>query len=239
MAIFPCPQCDKKMKAPDDAEGKKLRCPHCETMLVIGEDGLEVFERATTTSRSSRLRDDEDEDDLPIRKRRRDDEDDEDEDDRPRKRRRDDEEDEDEEDRPRKKKKRRRSGGIPAWVWIAAGGGLAAAAGLILLFVFVVGGSKFGKVKEGMSEQEVRDLLGPPFRDTPGDPAFGGPKIAMWTHPPLGQGEQFDPTKTSKVKEILVVFFENGKVKTTQRVTESDARAGKLPIAPPTRRSRF
>src|SRR5437764_919780 len=37
MAIHPCPSCDKKMRTPDDAEGKKLRCPHCQSMLVVAE----------------------------------------------------------------------------------------------------------------------------------------------------------------------------------------------------------
>src|SRR5262249_39067662 len=132
-----------------------------------------------------RPRDEDEKDDRPQRKRRRDDDDDDDED-RPRSRRRDEDEDEEEdedEDRPRKKKKKkRRGGGIPMWVWFAGGGGILAV-GLVVLLIFVLGGSgnKFGKVKEGMTVQEVKDLLGTPTIDG----ISNGNGAAVWYDPPV------------------------------------------------------
>ena len=48
--ISACPSCDKKLKTPDDAEGKKIRCPTCKTMLVITEDGLDIYKNGVQTS---------------------------------------------------------------------------------------------------------------------------------------------------------------------------------------------
>ena len=52
------------------------------------------------------------------------------------------------------KKKRKNSGGIPVWVWIASGAAACVLIGVVLWLV-LSGGSKFSKVKEGMTEQEI------------------------------------------------------------------------------------
>ena len=33
--LVTCAQCQKILKAPDNAAGKKARCPHCETVMVV------------------------------------------------------------------------------------------------------------------------------------------------------------------------------------------------------------
>ena len=105
--IIPCPGCDKKIKVPDGAEGKKLRCANCESILLVTEDGLEVAKKAavqtTTDKPSSRPARkpapvDEDEEDRPKSKRRKQDDDEDDEPKSKRGSRDEDEEDEDEED---------------------------------------------------------------------------------------------------------------------------------------------
>lgn len=63
-----CPECDARLKAPDDAAGKTIRCPKCTARLVVpGGDGGEPDDRPR---KPVRRRDDED-DDRPRPKRRR------------------------------------------------------------------------------------------------------------------------------------------------------------------------
>jgi len=215
MPVSACPSCDKKLKTPEDAEGKKIRCPGCQTMLVITEDGLEEFEDAPVRTGvkkagagpSRKRAVDDDEDDEPRKKRRSRDDDDEDDDDAPKSKRRSrDDDDDDDDDRPRKKKKKR---GIPMWVWLASGGGGLVVI-LLILFLFVFGGgSNFDKIKEGMTSKEVTDILGEPFE---GDTKSTG----VWLYPRIDKKDikdMSDMSKLAKVKESLTVFFENGKVK--------------------------
>src|SRR5262249_59815669 len=136
---------------------------------------------------------------------------DDDEDDRPRRTRRSDPDEDDEEDRPRK---RRRSGGggIPVWVWIAGGGGLLAIGLIVVLVLVLTGGGGYDKIKEGMSEKEVRDIMGKPDLEL----IMGGNGSMTWT---------------KSDKEAIVVVFQNGKVLKKQRidVKELTKDMGKFP----------
>src|SRR5262245_3040168 len=147
MAILACPSCGMKIKVLE-AEGKKVRCPGCDKVLAVSEDGLELAARTEVKSSApARDRsDDDDRDDRPRRSRR-----DQDDDDEPRRRSRDD----DERRRPRPKKSQ---GGMPWWVWLIIGGGSAAIVAVVLVLL-LKGGSKFDKVKDGMTRKEVIDLL--------------------------------------------------------------------------------
>jgi LSD1 subclass zinc finger protein len=224
-AIHPCPSCEKKLKIPDGAEGKKIRCPHCKTLLLISEDGLELAEGAPAAAAAKpaakpakkRPVEDDEDDDRPAKKRGRDDDEEEDEDDRPRSKKkapaRDNDEDEpaddDDDDRPSRRKKK---GGpsffskIPKWGWYAGGGGVAAILILIILFVFVLGGSDFGKIKDGMTEDEVTKIL-------------GKPNLSMSSNGKLVAGRWLKPDPL-KPKEAIDISFEGGKVKKKERVTD-------------------
>jgi uncharacterized protein YbaR (Trm112 family) len=37
MLNFACPSCQKKIKAPDDAAGKKVKCPACQAVFVVSQ----------------------------------------------------------------------------------------------------------------------------------------------------------------------------------------------------------
>ena len=47
---FQCPQCDKKLKAPDSAAGRSSNCPRCNAVVTCPEpdDDGEVFEMQLT-----------------------------------------------------------------------------------------------------------------------------------------------------------------------------------------------
>src|SRR5207249_8412906 len=40
--IYDCPECGRKVTAPDELAGKKARCPFCQS--VVGVPGAEVYE---------------------------------------------------------------------------------------------------------------------------------------------------------------------------------------------------
>src|SRR4051812_37127812 len=101
-----CPDCDRTMKVPDDAEGKKIRCPGCRAILLVAEDGLRAG--AAKSARKATREDDEEE---PARSKRR-----------------------EAEEKPKKKKKKRR-GGVPAWVWITGGLAACLLVGVTLVLV--------------------------------------------------------------------------------------------------------
>jgi hypothetical protein len=205
-AVHECPSCDKKIKIPDGAEGKKLKCPGCQTSLLITEDGLELAQKqavqsAAKPTRKAAPRDEDDEDEPRAKKRRGDDDEDDDDEPRSKKRRGDDDED-DEDDRPAKKRKK---GGMPMWVWLAAGGGGVVVV-LIILFVFVLGGggTKFKEVKKGMTDKQVVDLIGPPMD---GDTKT----VGQWYNPKTTKGD-LAAGKVLNMKESLTVTFKDGKV---------------------------
>lgn len=206
-AIVPCPSCEKKLKVPDDAEGKKIRCPHCKSLLLITEDGLDLADgvAAKPAARPSKKRaaDDEDDDDRPARKKGRDDDDDEDDRPRGKKRAADDDEEPEDEDRPsRRRKKASFFAKIPKWGWYAGGGGIAAIILIIVLILVLSGGggpsvATFEKVSNGMTPEEVKKIMGEP---TTGALA-GGNGGMTWNKPASGMP-----------KETFSVFFVNGKV---------------------------
>ncbi|MBO0699227.1 MAG: hypothetical protein J2P46_12595 [Zavarzinella sp.] len=142
-----CPNCDARLEAPDDIEGKKVQCKKCGEKFrarpVEDDDEDDRSSRRTAKSASkSRPRpaeDDEDEDERPSRRsgkgsrRKDDDEDDRDGDeDRPRRRSRDEDDGEDE-PRPKKKKgKKKKKAMSPVVVLILSGVGL-------LILIAVIG----------------------------------------------------------------------------------------------------
>jgi DNA-directed RNA polymerase subunit RPC12/RpoP len=176
-----CPHCEREYTLADTQEGKTVRCKDCDEKFVVEkprrkrrDDDEEEDDRPR--KRSARVRDDEDEERDTKRRRRRDDDDD--------------DEDEDERDeRPRRKAKK---GGIPLWVWLASGGG-----GLLLIVVILVVvlfskgiiGNKvtaenIKKIKNGMTEAEVIDILGSPTKSADAsNPLLGGKsnmKVLTW-----------------------------------------------------------
>jgi predicted Zn finger-like uncharacterized protein len=160
-----CPACNQAYMLADSQAGKRVRCKNCSEAFVVPAAPEEISDVVAIEEVPS------------ARPRRRDpDRDDRgryDEDDDARPRRRDSDRDEGgryyEDDRPR----RRRPpplprGGTPVWVWFAVGGGvllLLIAVGLVLWLS--VGPSKFSKenfekLRVGMTESEVRAILGSP-----------------------------------------------------------------------------
>lgn len=120
--LVSCPECQRKLRVPDDLIGKNVKCPTCGHTFVADPVSQAPppppppEEKPARTSKVSRddRDDDEDDEDRPRRKRaisRRNDDDDEDEDDdRPRRSRsrhgRDDDDDEDDDDdRPRRRRR--------------------------------------------------------------------------------------------------------------------------------------
>jgi len=178
--IFTCPNCDKKLRTPDEAEGRKLRCSGCGTVLVVTEEGLVPFEEEAKPRKGrGSVRDDEDE---PLRQRRRRNP-----------------EDEEEEDRPRRRARKRKSG-IPLWVWIA-GGSVVGVGIIVLVLVLTLGGGIGGdKIKKGMTEKQVMDLLGKPER-FPMEDRRDGSKSITWHNG----------------RSSIAVTFEQGKVAFKQK----------------------
>lgn len=159
--ISACPNCDKKLKTPDGAEGRKLRCPGCQAALIITEDGLASAEEAVKPRKGRAAARDEDyEDEAPRRSRRRSDDDDEG----------------DEDEVPRRRSRKRSGGGIPMWAWLTGGGVLGVGLIILVLVLVLGGGDKFEKIKEGMSEDQVVKIMGKP--DQSG--GFGGSKVLAW-----------------------------------------------------------
>lgn len=132
-----CPECDRALQVPDDADGKTVRCPACQATFPAAPPKappppprLDIAGRAGPPRERPRL----DPDDRPRRDRYDDEDDrprrDRDDDDRPRRRDRD-----DEYDRPRR---RRKAGGGAAVGLILGGVGLLVVVGLIVGGIFLV-----------------------------------------------------------------------------------------------------
>ncbi len=204
--VIPCPGCDKNIKVPDGLEGKKLRCPGCQSILLVTANGLKLAKKEAVTAPSGKSSKPAPKKSAPR---------DEDEDDR------DDRDEDDEDDAPRRKPgKRGRSGrGIPMWVWFAGGGGLAAVLLIVVLIIVLSGGgNKFDKIKEGMTEKEVTDILGKPTVSI-----FG---TAVYYDPPLDEKDLMNLEKASKVKAVMTIQYENGKVKTKEVLKGGEISAG-------------
>ncbi len=160
--IVTCPECDRKLRVPDNLIGKKVKCPGCSVMFTAAlggatarvskpapppeepiEDPVEerrdaVVRRDDYDDRRSRRRDDDYEDDRPSRRR----DDDYYEDDRPSRRRDDDYDDDYRGPSPRALKEgwgKVRTGInlniIGGWIWV--GGAVFMALGLLLGMLFV------------------------------------------------------------------------------------------------------
>lgn len=91
------------------------------------------------------------------------------------------------------------------WIWLAGGGGLLAVGLVILLIVLLGGDGKFGKVQVGMTQQQVEAAVG--------KPDFILLDVPFWADPPIQASDLRDGAKTNKVKSVLIVLYENGKVK--------------------------
>ena len=53
--IFQCQDCDRKLKVPDSAVGKKVRCPSCNAVIPVG-GGSEAFSTLTESTSAGRSR---------------------------------------------------------------------------------------------------------------------------------------------------------------------------------------
>ena len=126
-----CPGCSAKMKAPDGAAGKKIKCPKCQEAITVPAaeelDDFEVVEDAPAKKPAPAAAkpkvkavaedDDEDEDEKPKKKKKPakavEEDDDEEEDEKPKKKKAkaaaDDDEEEEEKPKKKKKKKKRSS----------------------------------------------------------------------------------------------------------------------------------
>jgi hypothetical protein len=101
-----CPQCGGELEAPDEAAGKKVKCPDCGERIAVPPTGGAIqpppapgpAERAARAEKKEEVQEE--------RPRRRDRAEEEEEEDRPRRRRRDEDDEEDEDDRPRRRRRR-------------------------------------------------------------------------------------------------------------------------------------
>jgi predicted Zn finger-like uncharacterized protein len=157
----------------------KTNCPHCDQAytLVDEQAGKKIRCKACTTVFE-----------VPAADERRLD--------APRRGRPDDFDDRDEEYRPRR---RGRRAGVPVWVWLLIGGGvllvLMIVGVVVVLFATGTLGNKiteenFAKLKAGMSEAEVKAILGPPTEvndigikaANPFFPGGLGVRVLTWRH---------------------------------------------------------
>jgi predicted Zn finger-like uncharacterized protein len=146
-----CPDCQRKLRVPDDLLGKKVKCPRCNVMFTATSASRDaVVTRDYYDDARQRRRDDDDYDQPRPRRRREDDYDDDY--DRPR-RRRDDDYEEDYQDSPR----RRRAGwkrvctGLNVYsigIWIWCGGLLLFSLGVAI--AMLLGPSNGGDVVAGV-----------------------------------------------------------------------------------------
>lgn len=129
--VTTCPECEKKLKVPDNLIGRMVRCPGCSKMFKAEADADEAEAPPRSSSRKDavqerpepRRRDREEDEEDDRRRASKRDEDDDEEDDRPRRRR---ERDEDDDYRPRKRHReeevRPRPGEIKrAWARVRSG----------------------------------------------------------------------------------------------------------------------
>jgi hypothetical protein len=139
-----------------------------------------------------------------------------DDDDRPRRRRRRDDREDESDDGPRRR--RARQGGVPVWVWLAVGGGALLLLGMCAvggLIVWAVSGGGSGggslpaflggnpvtadnyyKINYGMTEAQVKNILGQPTSAQNTTVLFRGDRILTWQNG----------------NDQIILFFDNGKV---------------------------
>jgi len=202
-----CPNCDTRLEAPDDIEGKKVQCKKCgerfrARAVDVDDEDDRPARRATRSASKSRPRptaDDEDEDERSSRRtgkasRRRedDDRDDREEDeDRPRRGSRD-KDDEEDEPRARKKKgKKKKKAGPPVVLLLSIGIG-------VLVLIAVIG-TYFSLTGD---KADPSAPTGGPVTDAGGGPGAGGglaghPDLPGWLEfaDPNGQFKAWFPRK--------------------------------------------
>ena len=145
-------------------------------------------------------------------------------------RRRDDWRDDDGRPRRTAQSRRRQTNAILLLVLIGGGIGLALVAGLIVLVVVLGHGGggvsstssrdpTFDQIQKGMSEAHVIDLLGDKaYIRVPG--ASG-----CWTYPRLTLDEfHQDPSRNRDVKDVITIYFRDGKVIDIYRQTGAEFR---------------
>jgi predicted Zn finger-like uncharacterized protein len=180
-----CPHCDEAYTIADEQAGKKVRCKTCTTVfeVPVADEG-----RQETLST-----------DAPPRTARRD-------------------EDENCDDRPRRS--RRSQSGTPVWVWFAIGGGvllvLLLVGGVIVLFTTGVLGNKvtyenFQKLKWGMSEAEVKAILGPPTEVSDLQTFFGNNPLQLPGQQPFPLGGNLRVLVWKHRENYISVMFTDGK----------------------------
>jgi len=182
-----CPGCESPFKVPAGAEGRMIRCPSCKAILLVSHGKLSLAdaeEAGAGSGRGERSLQDEEED-RPRRSRRRADPD---------------EDDEEDLDIRLRKRRRGQQGAIPIGVWIAGGVGGVVFVGLLLFLVLKASNSPYDRVKPGMSESEVREIMG-----TPDVSALD--KLGNGTM----QWGKFD-------QDLITIYFENGKVSRKEKI---------------------
>ena len=77
---------------------------------------------------------------------------------------------------------------------------------------------QFDQVKKGMSEEAVLKLLGTPYTYQP-------KAAGVWTYPRMTLEElQEDPSRNLETRDVLLVYFKDGKVVKTYRRTGDEFR---------------
>jgi predicted Zn finger-like uncharacterized protein len=171
-----CPGCRKEYTLSDALAGKRVRCKKCsETFLVrapapVAQDEVDEEPEPVRPRRAARRRagDESDQGRLPARSRGRKWEEEEEQQDEGY------EDESEEEERPRRRPRPKSGGGgMPVWGWVTIGvvALVLLLGGTTFLIVHLVGGGggnskvntrNFAKIQAGMSEQQVRDILGSP-----------------------------------------------------------------------------
>lgn len=77
---------------------------------------------------------------------------------------------------------------------------------------------KFNQVQQGMSEEAVVKLLGTPYTYQPR-------AAGVWTYPRMTLEELHeDPSRNQETRDVLLVYFKDGNVAKTYRVTGEEFR---------------
>jgi hypothetical protein len=227
-----CSNCSAKLNAPDGAAGKKVKCPKCQSPIVVPDIQpmqFEVVEDEPAPARrpagkptrvKAAVEDDDDdrprrkrrseeeeddEDDRPLKKKRRSEEDDEDDDDRPRKKkRRREDDDEDDDDRPRKKK-RRKGGDEEGGVSMTRN----IVMGVVLIILVAVAAYIFYDRNQKQQEEEKQKSssnAGASNTGQPDDPGRNTPLPKGDVAQKVGGGEKLQPATLTSPKGYSITF---------------------------------
>jgi predicted Zn finger-like uncharacterized protein len=201
MTVMPiqtsCPHCDQTYSLADNLEGKKVRCKSCgKSFTVTGEAPQQAVRKPPSGARQAARAAPDAADDFAF------------------------EEEPGQVVRPPRSKK----GGIPLWVWLVGGGGLflflccggGGIAGFFLLggtdrFVNKVTKENFDKIKTGMTEAQVKEILGEPT-ETAGTPDQLPDIPGMPKMPRMPGGMRVNIMVWKKGDNTITVNFMNGKV---------------------------